>query len=262
MDLGIRGRTALIAGGSAGMGRGTAEALAGEGVRLFISARGEDRLRATCADIAARHGVEVTPIPGDHSTPEGRAALLAACPDPDILMITIAPPGMTRDFRDIGPDDWLDSVKLGLVGPIEIIKQHVDGMFARRWGRIVNIATVSAKYPVEARLLSGPARSALANWTGAVSKRLARHNVTINNLLPGMFRTETVEATLAQMQADQGITAEAALEQFCKRWRIPAQRIGEAADIGTLAAWLCSEHASYIVGQNIVVDGGGGNSLF
>ncbi|RYF87780.1 MAG: SDR family NAD(P)-dependent oxidoreductase, partial [Caulobacteraceae bacterium] len=186
MDLNIRGRTALIAGGSAGMGKAAAQALAGEGADIVLSARGEERLRAAAAEIAAATGAKVTAVVADHATAEGRAVLAAACPAADILVISVSPPAAVADFRAIGEADWLGSVNSGLVGPVELMRHYSEGMAARRWGRIVNIATVAAKFPSETRLLSGPARSALVNWCAAVGRRLARDNVTINCLLPGM----------------------------------------------------------------------------
>lgn len=255
MDLGIRGRRALVAGGSAGMGRATARALAAEGAEIVLSARGEDRLRAAAAEIAAETGARVTPVAADHSTEAGREALLAACPAPDILVVTIAPPGAIDDYRRIREADWLASVQSGMVGPAELIRMVSDGMVERRWGRIVSIATIAAKFPSETRLLSGPARAALINYTSAVARRLARHNVILNSLLPGMFLTYGVEAQVAKL-VQEGQTREAAIEALAKQWRIPARRLGHAEDAGKLAATLCAEHAGYLVGQSLVVDGG------
>lgn len=262
MDLGIRGRTALVAGGSAGMGRASAEALAAEGVTLFVSARGEDRLRAAAADIARVSGASVTPVVADHATVAGRATLRAACPDPDILVITITPPAAIEDFRTLTEEDWMGSVRSGLVGPVELVRQYVDGMTARRWGRIVNIATVAAKYPVEARLLSGPARSALVNYTAAVSRKLVRHNVVMNTLLPGMFATDGVNALIDAIAARENVSRDAAIEAFAKQYRIPARRIGAPADVGRIAATLCSDFANFTVGQCLVVDGGMSGGMF
>jgi len=256
MELGIRGRKAIVAGGSAGMGRATAEALAAAGADIILSARGEERLRAVAADIANRTGASVTPVTADHSTIEGRTRLIAACPDTDILVITISPPPFIESFRDIGIDDWHTSIDSGLIGPVELIRELSEGMVARQWGRIVNIATVAAKFPVEMRMLSGASRAALINYTAVVSRKLAKHNVVLNNLLPGMFHTDAIEDWLIRIEQENSVDREGAIRLFCKRWRIPSGKIGQPEDIGKFAATLCSEFACYTVGQNIVVDGG------
>ena len=163
MDLGIRGRKAIVNGGSAGMGRSTVLALAREGVELFVSARTEDRLVRACAEIAEQTGASVVPVCADHSTPQGRERILAACPDPDILVGTCAPPPMTPDYRSITGEQWQQAIDISLLSPIAFMRAVLDGMVARQWGRIVNIATVAAKYPGEIRVLSGSTRAALAN---------------------------------------------------------------------------------------------------
>lgn len=262
MDLGIAGRTALIAGGSAGMGKAAALALAGEGARIVLSARGEARLLAAAQEIAAATGAEVTPVVADHSTPEGRSLLAAACPAADILVISVSPPAPVEDFRAIGEADWLGSVTSGLVGPVELIRHYSEGMAERRWGRIVSIATVAAKYPSEMRLLSGPARSALVNYCAAVGRRLARDNVAINCLLPGMVATDGLERTLGALAEKNGLDRAGAEALFAKQMRIPARRVGEADEVGKVIAMLCGDFAGYVVGQSLVVDGGMTTSLF
>ena len=189
MDLGIRGRKAIINGGSAGMGRAAAFALAREGVDLVLSARGEARLRATAGEIAAATGVSVIPVVADHSRREGFERILAACPAPDILVATCSPPPMTEDYRSISAAQWQASLDTGLLSPVHFMTAVLDGMVERGWGRIVNIATIAAKYPLELRILSGAPRAALINYAGAVALRVAQHGVTINNVLPGMFHT-------------------------------------------------------------------------
>ena len=171
------------------MGRGAALALAREGVDLVISARGEERLNRTCTDIASETGVSVTPVAADHSTPDGRARILAACPDPDILVMTCSPPEVTGDYKAIEPDDWRANIDVSVISPVEFIRAVIDGMIERRWGRIVNIGTGAAKFPTETRILSGAPRAALVNYTVAVSKKVAKYNVAINNVLPGMHHT-------------------------------------------------------------------------
>ena len=262
MDLGIAGKRALCAGSSAGMGRAAAEALAREGVELFMSARGADRLHAAATEIAADTGARVTPIVADHGNRDGRAALLAACPAPDILIITCAPPRMSQSFRDIDEAEWMETLHTTLIGPIELMRQTVDGMAERGFGRIINIGTAAAKNPAEIRLLSGPARAALANYTVSVSKRLARHNVSINNVLPGMFHTATTRERFEAQAAAHGTSYEVETTKFATDWKIPAGRFGDPADIGAFCAMLSSRYASFITGQSIVVDGGLTNSLF
>lgn len=196
MDLQIKGRKAIMAGGSAGMGRATAERLAEAGVELVISARGKERLERAATEIAEKYNASVTPIVADSSTEAGRQALFEACPDPDILAITIKPPAPNGNFLNVTPDMWRSSIETTLIGPIEIMRRYIPGMVERKWGRIVNIATFSAKNPMIWRLMSGPARSALLNYTASVSREIAPHGVTLNNLLPGMFRTDGFEESL------------------------------------------------------------------
>ncbi len=262
MDLGIAGRTAICAGASRGMGRAAALALAREGVNIVLSARGEARLAAAAAEIAAATGVAVTPVAADHATPAGRAALHAACPAPDILVITCSPPAMTPDFRDIALADWQASLDTSFLAPVELMRLFMDGMVERRFGRIVNIATVAAKLPSVPRLLSGPSRSALHNYAVAVAKAVAKDNVILNTLLPGMFLTETLTDRLAADAAARGVAYEDERDRYVARFRVPAGRFGEPEDIGALAAMLCSRFAGYVVGQSLVVDGGLVNSLY
>jgi 3-oxoacyl-[acyl-carrier protein] reductase len=193
---------------------------------------------------------------------EGRADLMAACPRADILVISVSPPAPVEDFRTIGEADWLGSVASGLVGPVELIRHYSEAMVEQRWGRIVSIATVAAKYPSEMRLLSGPARSALVNYVAAVGRKLARHNVAINSLLPGMVATDGLKGLLEGVARENGVGAEAAGEIYAKRMRIPARRVAEADEVGKVIAMLCSDFAGYVVGQSLVVDGGMTTSLF
>lgn len=262
MDLGIRGKKAIINGGSAGLGRGSALALAREGVDLVICARGEERLRTACEEIARETGVSVTPVVADHSTPEGRAKVLAACPDPDILVMTCSPPVVTGDYRSIEPQDWLDSLATTLLSPVEMVRAVIDGMVARRWGRIVNIGTGAAKFPTEIRILSGAPRAALNNYMVAVAKKVARHNVVINNLLPGMHHTATIEERYSALAARNGTTYEEEVRKFAREWRIPVGDFGNAEDFGAFTALLCSQQARYVIGQSLVIDGGIGNTTF
>lgn len=262
MDLGIRGRKAIVNGGSAGMGRSAVLALAREGVEVYVSARSEDRLVTACREIAAETGVRITPICTDHSTAEGRAAVLAACPDPDILVGTCSPPPMTPDYRAITEQDWRDAIDISLLSPVAFMREVLDGMVERKWGRIVNIATVAAKFPGEIRVLSGSTRAALANYTVAVSKVVAKHNVMINNILPGMYHSAFVLKQFGERAAAKGTTYEQEVAEFSRDWRIAAGRFGDCDDVGAMVAMFCSHYANYTTGQSLVMDGGATTSTF
>jgi 3-oxoacyl-[acyl-carrier protein] reductase len=262
MDLGIRGRKALVNGGSSGLGKASALALAREGVELFISARSEPRLSLAAAEIASATGAAVIPIQADHSTAEGREKILALCPDPDILVVTCSPPEVTEDFRAIDEASWLLALQATMISPIEFIRATVDGMAARGFGRIVNIATGAAKNPHVIRLLSGAPRAALVNYTVAVAKQFARHNVAINNLLPGMYPTDTMMKRFGAMAAANGRSVDDEIGDFVDRWRIPAGRFGDPEEFGAICAFLCSSHARNVIGQSLLVDGGIMNSTF
>ena len=264
MDLQIAGKTAVLAGGSAGMGRATAERLAEAGVELYISARREERLVNAADEISSKYRVKVTPIVADSSTEDGRHILFSACPNPDILSITIKPPPPNGNFLDVTPQMWRDSIETALIGPIEIMRHYIPVMKRKKWGRIVNIATFSAKNPLVWRLMSGPARSALVNFTASVSREIAQYGVNINNILPGMFATEgSLENTEAYAKAfNINPDPESVAEHFSKYNTIPAGFAGVADDMAPMAALLCSPLSRYIVGQNIVIDGGQHRSLF
>lgn len=262
MDLGIAGRKAIVNGGSAGLGKGAAKALAGEGVELYLSARGVKRLEATAEEIRRETGAAVTTIVADHSTEAGRQAILDACPEPDILVGTCSPAPFTPDFRDVTVAQWEEHLATGLISPIEFIRATVDGMCERGFGRIVNISTGASKFPAELRTLSGPPRAALSNYTVAVSKAVARHNVTINNLLPGMHHTATSHERFTEIAEQQGTSYDEVVREWINDWQIPADRFGNIDEFGAICALFCSAHAGYIVGQSLVVDGGVTNSTF
>jgi 3-oxoacyl-[acyl-carrier protein] reductase len=261
VDLGIRGRKAIINGGSAGLGRGTALALAREGVELFITARGEERL-LRAAEIGRATGAAVTPVVADHSTSVGRARILEACPNPDILVATCTPPPFIEDFTTVTEDDWRANLELTLISPVEMMKAIIPGMVQRGFGRIVNIATGAAKFPVALRVLSGPPRAALVNYSVAVARKVAPHNVTINCLLPIMHDTDGIREILGRYAAEKGTSVDAELESMVRTMGIPAGRFGNAADFGAMAAMFCSSFANYVTGQSLVVDGGYENSTF
>lgn len=262
MDLGIRGRKAIVNGGSAGMGRSAALWLAREGVDVYVSARREDRLLRACEEIARETGATVVPVCADHSSAQGRERILAACPAPDILVGTCAPPPMTPDYRAISEADWHQAIAISLLSPVEFMRRVLDGMVERRWGRIVNIATVAAKYPAQIRALSGSTRAALANYTVAVGRVVAAHNVMINNLLPGMHHTATVEEQFTARAKANDTTYEEEVTKFAHEWQIPSGRFGNADDVGAFVAMFCSEFANYTTGQSVVIDGGANRSTF
>lgn len=262
MDLGISGKKALVNGGSAGLGKGSAKALAREGVELYISARGEARLMATAEEIAAETGARVIPIVADHASDAGREKILSTCPDPDILVGTCSPAPFSPDFRKVTVAEWEEHLAVGLISPVEFIRATVDGMCERGFGRIVNISTAASKFPAELRALSGPPRAALSNYTVAIAKAVAKHNVCINNLLPGMHHTATAAERFGKMAEEQGTSYDQVVEDWIRDWRIPAEKFGDIDDFGALCAMFCSQQATYMIGQNLVVDGGVTNSTF
>jgi 3-oxoacyl-[acyl-carrier protein] reductase len=262
MDMGIRGRLALVNGASAGMGRAAAESLAAEGVDLVLTARGGERLEAAANELRVRYGVKVTAVAADHSTDEGRRRILDACGSPDILVATCSPPPMTPDHRAITPAQWQGALDTGLMSPVFFIEALLPAMVQRRWGRIVNIASIAAKYPLELRILSGAPRAALVNYVGAVARRVAPDNVTLNTVLPGMFHTAAVHDQFTATAERNGTTYDIEVAKFVEAYQIPARRFGDPRDIGALVTLLCSEFAGYITGQSIAVDGATTRSTF
>jgi len=262
MDLGIRGRKAIVNGGSAGMGRGSVLALADEGAELYVSSRGEERLLKTCEDIARETGARVTPIVADHSTDEGREKILAACPEPDILVGTCSPPPFTGDYQTVSNQDWLDNLEVTLLSPVQFMKAVIPGMVERGWGRVVNIGTGAAKFPAQVRILSGPPRAALVNYSVAVAKAVAGHNVMVNNVLPGMHHTAAIHDRYTALAAANGTTYDEEIQNFIDAWKIPANRFGDADHLGAFVALFCSEQAAFVTGQSLVIDGGQTNATF
>jgi len=253
MDLGIAGRKALVCAASKGIGRGCAEALAREGADVTIVARTEREVQKTAEEIGALAGRPVRWLACDITTPEGRAAALGACPNPDILINNAGgpPPG---DFRDWDRDAWLRAIDANMLTPIELIKATIDGMIARKFGRIVNITSSSVKAPIDILGLSNGARSGLTGFVAGLARKVARHNVTINNLLPGSIDTGRLHST---MQARVKATGKSVDEVTrAARESIPAGRFGDIGEVGALCAFICSAQASYLVGQNILLDGG------
>ena len=254
MDLGIAGRRALVCASSRGLGRGCAEALAREGVPLTLVARGHDALEATAAEIRAASGVEVVTVCTDITSEQGRAAALAACPEPDILVNNAGgpPPG---DFRDWDRDAWIAAVDANMLTPILLIRAVVDGMLARRFGRIVNITSSAVKAPIPILGLSNGARTGLTGFVAGLARETVRHNVTINNLLPGPFATARLKATIATVAEQQGRPFDAVWTE--RMAQNPAGRFGDPAEFGQACAFLCGAGAGYITGQNLLIDGGG-----
>jgi 3-oxoacyl-[acyl-carrier protein] reductase len=256
MDLGLQGKWALVCAASKGLGRGCAEALVAEGVNVVITARGSEALEATAQALRALNpAVEVRTVAGDITTPEGRAAALAACPQVDILVNNAGgpPPG---DFRNWDRDTWVKALDANMLTPIELIKATVDGMAERGFGRIVNITSGAVKAPIDTLGLSNGARSGLTGFVAGLARqpKLAARNVTLNGLLPGAFDTDRLRVTMQGAAAKSGGNFDEAWNK--RRHAIPAQRFGTAQEFGAVCAFLCSEQAGYLTGQNILLDGG------
>src|SRR6185503_9300935 len=253
MDLGIRGKTALVCAASKGLGKGCAAALAREGVNLVITARGIEALEATADEIRKRFKVQVKTVAGDITTPQGREAALKAAPAPDILVNNAGgpPPG---DFRGWDRDTWVKALDANMLAPILLIRDVVDGMMTRRFGRIVNITSGAVKAPIPELGLSNGARTGLTGFIAGVSRTTVRHNVTINNLLPGPFETDRLRANLEFNSKKTGKPVEE-----LRRIRTeanPAGRFGTIEEFGDACAFLCSAQAGFITGQNLLMDGG------
>jgi len=239
MDLGLKGKTALVCASSKGLGKACAMALAAEGVAVTISGRDAATLATAAADIRAHaKGARVDAVAGDLGTAAGRAAILAACPAPDILVTNNGgpPPG---NFRDWSRDDWIAALDMNMLGPIEMIRATIDAMIERRWGRVVNITSSAVKNPIEVLGLSNGARSGLTGFVAGLARSVAPHGVTINNLLPGPHRTDRMAAVVARMPE-----------------AVRPVRFGEPQDFGAACAFLCSVHTPFITGQNWLIDGG------
>jgi 3-oxoacyl-[acyl-carrier protein] reductase len=253
VNLGIAGKRALLFGASRGMGRACAVALGREGVTLTIVARTADPLERAVAEIRAETGAGVTAVVGDITTEAGRRAALAACPEPDILLNNAdgVPPG---DFRDYRRDDWIAALDAMMLAPIEMIRLVVDGMMARGFGRIVNIVSRSVKIAQPELSLSNGARSGLVGFVAGIARETVKRNVTINNILPGIIASDGQRKHVEALAAQTG-------RAFEEIWREraaanPAGRYGDPAEIGAYVAFLCSAHAGFVTGQNLLIDGG------
>ncbi|NVF15526.1 SDR family oxidoreductase [Vreelandella maris] len=256
MDLGITGRWAVVCAASKGLGRGCAEALAKEGVNLAINSRNAEVLEKTANALRALNpAIEVRPVAGNIGHEEVREALLAACPQVDILVNNNGgpPPG---DFRDWDREAWIQAVDANMITPIELIKATVDHMAANGFGRVVNITSGAVKAPIDILGLSNGARSGLTGFVAGLARQpqLASHNVTINNLLPGSFDTDRLRGNFKMVAEKSQQDIEQVREQSAQG--VPARRFGTAEEFGTFCAFMCSEHAGYLTGQNILLDGG------
>jgi 3-oxoacyl-[acyl-carrier protein] reductase len=259
MDLGIKGKWALVCGASKGLGLGCAQALAAEGVHVVLVARGARDLEAAVTGLrAASPAVTVLGVAADITTPEGRAAALSVAGGPgtafDIVVNNAGgpPPG---DFRAWDRDAWIKALDANMLTPIELIKATVDGMAQRGFGRIVNITSGAVKAPIDILGLSNGARSGLTGFVAGVARSpLAAQGVTVNNLLPGAFDTDRLKTTLAGAAEKTGQSVDAIAE--ARRKNIPAKRFGTSEEFGAICAFLCSAHAGYITGQNVLADGG------
>ena len=257
MDLGIKGKRGLVCASSKGLGRGCAEALAAAGVDLVLNARGAEALKATPQHIRDTYGVNVTTVASDVATDEGRAALLEAAGQVDILVNNAGgpPPGLWSDWDR---DDFIKALDANMLAPIALMKAMLPGMIAQGWGRVVNITSGSVKAPIPQLGLSNSARAGLTGYVAGTSRQVAQHGVTINNMLPGIHATDRAVSLDTGVSNAQGISIEEATKQ--RQATIPARRYGTSEEFGAMCAFLCSQHAGFIVGQNIVLDGGAINA--
>jgi 3-oxoacyl-[acyl-carrier protein] reductase len=253
MDLGIAGRKAIVCASSKGLGRGCAEALARAGCEVVINGRDRAGVDAAAAELRQATGARITAVAADVGTPEGQKALLAACPDPDILVNNNSGPPF-RDFRELTRQQMLDGVVANMVVAVELTQKVIDAMIARKFGRIVNITSGTVKMPLAGLDLSSGARAGLTAFMGGIARAVVASNVTINFMLPGAFETDRLRSNIEANAKTGGISYDEARKR--RMSTIPAKRFGEAAEFGATCAFLCSAHAGFITGQNILIDGG------
>jgi 3-oxoacyl-[acyl-carrier protein] reductase len=253
MDLGIAGRKAIVCASSKGLGRACAEALAAAGCEVVINGRDAAALEQVANDIRTATGAKVIPVAADVADPAGQAALLAACPAPDILVNNNAGPPF-RDFRELSREDMVKGVVANMIVAVELIQKVIDPMCERKFGRILNITSGSVKLPLAGLDLSSGARAGLTAFIAGVARSVAAHNVTINGLLPGIFDTDRWRGGLKGRAAKRGTTFEEERAEGIAA--VPAKRVGSPAEFGATAAFLCSAHAGYITGQSLLIDGG------
>jgi len=257
MDLGLSGKTAIICAASKGLGRACALALASEGVSIVITGRNAEALEATAMEIRNQTGADVQIAPGDITTPAGRQAALDLLPEPDILINNAGGPA-PGDFRDFTDEMWHGALNANMLTPIALIKAVLDPMIGKNFGRIVNITSASVKSPIPYIGLSNGARAGLTGFVAGLARQVARHNVTINNLLPGPFNTNRLRTTEAKSAAAAGISVEEAIGR--RGAALPAGRVGNPEEFGAACAFLCAASSGFIVGQNLLLDGGAFNS--
>jgi len=257
MDMGLHGKRALVCAASKGLGRACAMTLAREGVAVTITARTQGPLERTADEIRAATGATVTTVAGDITTEDGRIAALAACPDPDILVNNAGGPP-AGDFRQWERDDWIRALDANMLTPIALIRAVVDGMAARRFGRIVNITSASVKSPIPTLGMSNGARAGLTGFVGGLARQVARDNVTINNLLPGPFLTDRLRHNALAAAQQAGRTVDELLHE--RAMLSPAGRVGDPAEFGDACVFLCAASSGFIVGQNLLLDGGAFNA--
>lgn len=253
MDFGLKGRKAIVCAASLGLGKASAIALGKEGVDLVIVARRRDVLDQAADDIAAQTGTRPTTVAADVTTPEGREAIIGACPDPDILINNAGGPP-AGDFRNFGREDWIKALDANMIAPIELIKATVDGMMARGFGRIVNVTSHAVKAPVAMLALSNGARTGLTGFVAGLARTTAARNVTINNILPGTFDTDRLKSNLAALAKTTARDVSVVTDEI--RDANPTKRFGRPDEFGAVCAFLCSAQAGYMTGQNVLVDGG------
>ena len=253
MDLGIKGRKAIICASSKGLGKACAMTLAGDGAHVFINGRNAETLEVTAQEIRDATGAQVTAVACDVTTAEGRKKLLAACPEPDILVNNAAGPP-TGNFRDWDRDTWIKALDSNMLTPIELIKAVVDGMIERKFGRIVNITSGAVKAPINVLGLSNGARAGLTGFVAGVARTTVKDNVTLNNLLPGPFETDRVAEVIAGEAKARGISEDDA--RVGRMAANPSGRFGRPEEFGAACGWLCSTNAGFVTGQNILLDGG------
>ena len=257
MDLGIKGKSALVCASSRGLGLGCAKALAEAGVGLMMNARGSEALEAAAAEVREQYRVPVTTVVADITSDEGRTRVLNECGSVDILVNNAGgpPPGSWTDWDR---EDFIQALDANMLTPIALIKALVPGMMKRGWGRVVNITSQSVKAPIPVLGLSNSARAGLTGYVAGTSRQVAKSGVTINNLLPGIHATDRADALDSGVASAGGISLEDARAR--RAATIPVGRYGTSAEFGAACAFLCSQHAGFIVGQNILLDGGGVNS--
>jgi len=253
MDLGIAGRKAIVCASSRGLGRACAEALARAGCEVVINGRSPDVVEATAAELRKTTGANITGIAADVGSPDGQKALLAACPEPDILINNNSGPPF-RDFRQLSREQMLDGVVANMVVAVELTQKVIDPMIRREFGRIVNITSGTVKMPLVGLDLSSGARAGLTAFMAGIARSVAASNVTINFMLPGAFDTDRLRSNIEANAKNQGVSVDAA--RTARMNTIPAKRFGETAEFGATCAFLCSAHAGFITGQNILIDGG------